>query len=113
MGIFENSLFIAGILISIYPLLYLFAKTLEEELMIRRKKPSQLQEGDWLSETVKVGNKKIQYSWDGLEKEDIALLKKYKKSVKIKQGLPFAPSFLLAHILYWIFEETIIMFLTI
>ncbi|MBT7705937.1 hypothetical protein HN747_00675 [archaeon] len=113
IGIFVDLLFIIGILLSIYPLLYLFAKTLEEELMISNKKISQLQEGDWLAETVKVGNKKIEYSWDGLEKEDIALIKRYKKFVKVKQGLPFAPSFLLAHILYWVFGKTIIVFLTI
>jgi hypothetical protein len=97
-----------GVLLAIYPLLYLFSKTLEEELMIVNKKPAELQEGDWLAERINLKNKTIEYSWDGLSKEDIKDIKKESKKVKVKNGLPFAPAFLIAHILYWLFKDSII-----
>jgi len=108
LGKLSSFIGIAGILLALYPLLFLFSKTLEEELMVKSKSPSQLQEGDWLARDVKLKNgKTIKYSWDGLSKKDIGLIRKDKRQVMVKNGLPFAPAFLLAHILYWIFKDMI------
>jgi Flp pilus assembly protein protease CpaA len=81
----------------LFPLMYIYAKAIEEcmsvEVNVKR-----LTEGDWLYQNVKIKNQLIKSSWDGLTREDIKLLKKYKNKVKIKQGIPFTPSFLFAFI---------------
>jgi prepilin signal peptidase PulO-like enzyme (type II secretory pathway) len=76
--------------------------------MTRIKKPSEIQEGDWLAKNVKLKTKTLKYSWDGLSKEDVKLLRKEKKNIKVKEGIPFAPAFLIAHILYWLFKDNIL-----
>jgi Flp pilus assembly protein protease CpaA len=90
---------LAGALIFLFPILYLFSKSLEKVTMIREVSGWGLREGDWLVHDVRVKGKIIKSSWDGLSKEDLALLRD-KKKVKIKEGLPFVPAFLIALILY-------------
>ena len=80
-----------------FPLMYIYAKALEECMSVEVK-TSNLTEGDWLYESIKIKGKIIKATWDGLTKRDIELLKKYKKIIKVKQGIPFTPSFLFAFI---------------
>lgn len=98
-GFFNSLFFIFGTLVFLFPLLYIFAKGLEGVSMIRDISGKELREGDWLVDDVKVGRKIIHADWDGLSLEDIELLKG-KKSVKIKDGLPFVPAFLIAFLAY-------------
>lgn len=58
--------------------------------------PSKLSEGDWLERDVKVGGKWIRKSVHGLSLEEIVWLKKNRKSVFVKEGIPFVPAFLFA-----------------
>ena len=106
----------------VLPLLYVFAKGLENVSMMRTISGKELREGDWLVDDVKVRvtsnsshvfltefekkvkGKVIKADWDGLSLEDIKLLKT-KKKVKIKEGLPFVPAFLIAFILYVFLKE--------
>ncbi|MFA4953178.1 MAG: prepilin peptidase [Candidatus Pacearchaeota archaeon] len=88
-----------GFLILIIPYVYLFAKAIDEACMIKNVKVSELVEGDWLYKDVKIGRKLIKANWDGLSKEDIKLLRKKKKSVLIRQGIPFVPVFLIAFLI--------------
>lgn len=90
-----------GILIFIFPYLYLFAKAVDNSCMVKEISVSKLTLGDWLYQDVKVGNKVIKATWDGLTLEEINSLKKHKKKVLIRQGIPFGPVFLLAF-LVWI-----------
>lgn len=90
---------LAGGLILLFPVLYMFSKSIEKVSMIREVSGWGLREGDWLLHDVKVPGKIVKSSWDGLTKEDLALLRN-KKKVKIKEGLPFVPAFLIALILY-------------
>ena len=87
-----------GILIFIMPLLYLFTKSVDET-MKKLTNPRKLMEGDWLCNDVKVGNKTIKATWNGLTKEDIKLLQKKNKSVIIKRGVVFGPVFLISFLL--------------
>ena len=65
----------------------------------------------WLAEDVKVGRKTIRADWEGISLENIKLLKKAGKSkVRIKQGIPFVPAFLIAFILYY-FRDYLIGFI--
>jgi len=89
-----------SLLIIIFPFLYVFARSLENISMVRVVSGKELREGDWLAKDEKIGNRIIKYHWEGLSKEDIKLLSK-KKRVKIKEGIPFVPVFLIAFVFYF------------
>ena len=94
--VLDSILFYSGILFILLPHIYVFSKSIEKISMIKRIDAKDLQEGDWLYEDVKIGKRKIISKWDGLSKEEIKLLRKYKKKVLIKQGIPFVPVFLIS-----------------
>jgi len=103
LGVLHFFFFLVGVLIFIFPFLYVFTKGLENVSMIREVSGVDLREGDWLAEDVVVGSggkqKTIKADWDGLSLENIELLRKRKK-VLIKDGLPFVPAFLIAFVSY-------------
>ncbi|MBW3005044.1 A24 family peptidase [Candidatus Woesearchaeota archaeon] len=85
--------------------LILGVKAVENCCMYQRVKPVDLTEGDWIAKDVKVKGKRICGPKDlGIEKKQIRQLIKLKvKSVVVKTGIPFVPSFLLAFLLtLWI-----------
>lgn len=86
----------AGISCIALPLTYAYARSLEKGCLIVLTSPQKLTEGDWLERPVRVGTRTIRPSVHGLNKEEIAFLRKHHKSVYIKNGIPFAPAFLLA-----------------
>ena len=99
LGFVNWMFFVFGILVLLGLGLYVFAKGLEMVSMIRVISGRDLREGDWLVDDVRVGKKVIKADWDGLSLEDVELLKNRKK-VKIKDGLPFVPAFLIAFLAY-------------
>ena len=96
LGFVEKLFIISGALIFLFPYFYLSAKSIEKTCMIKKIKTSQLREGDWLSHNLKIGNKFIKASWEGVSKEDIRRIKKKYKQVEIKQGIAFVPVFLIS-----------------
>ncbi len=90
-----------AILVFIFPYIYFSAKAIDEVCMIKPVSAVKLTEGDWLYKDVKIGNKIIKASWDGLSKEEIKLLKKKHKKILIRQGIPFSPVFLISY-LFWV-----------
>jgi hypothetical protein len=106
MGFFETLLFISGALIFVFPYFFLFAKAVEEVCMIKDIPVNDLTEGDWLYKNVKVGRKVIKAKWDGLSNKEIREIKKKHKKVRIRQGIPFVPVFLISFvILFYIWEK--------
>ncbi len=97
-GFFEPVLFCFGIFIFVSPYVFIFSKSIDEACMVKRIKSSFLREGDWLYKDVFINGKKIEANWEGVSKEDIRLLRK-NKEVIIKQGIAFAPVFLISFIL--------------
>ncbi len=104
--------FVFGIFVLLGLGLYIFTKGLENVLMVRVVSGEELREGDWLvddvilrgvagrrSQVADVKDIVIRADWDGLSSGDIELLKKRKK-IKIKEGLPFVPAFLIAFLGY-------------
>lgn len=76
---------------------FLFTKSVEESCLYQRLKASQLTEGDWVAETIKIKGKTIITEDNlGITKEQIQKLKHYKKLILVKLGIPFVPTFLLA-----------------
>jgi Flp pilus assembly protein protease CpaA len=104
LGFVDFLFFLIGAFIFIFPLLYVFAKGLENISMIREISGKELREGDWLVKDIKIGRNVIKADWDGLSLKDIELLKG-KKKVMIKEGLPFVPAFLIAFLLYVFLKE--------
>ncbi len=99
LGFFDSFFLLIGVLLFIFPFLFIFAKGLENVSMIREVLGSELREGDWLVKDVKIKGKTIKADWDGLSLKSIELLKN-KKKVFIKEGLPFVPAFLIAFLGY-------------
>ncbi len=84
--------------------LFLFVQIMEKRYFIKSVPVGNLTEGDWLVEEV-LNNGKVILSKKTLEKTDLTLLKKQKvKTVVIKEGIPFVPSFLGAYIILVIFS---------
>ena len=74
--------------------------------MIKKIKTNDLMEGDWLYRDLKVGKKLIKADWDGLTKEQIKEIKKRYKEIKIRQGIPFVPVFLISFLFLIYFWTT-------
>ncbi len=110
IGLFEKIVFSISFFILLFVLLICLAKTLEETSMKRLVSTKNLKEGDWLFNDIKIGNKIFKKDWDGLRAEDILYAKRFNKKVFIKDGIPYAPSFLFAIILFY-FKDFVIKFL--
>jgi len=101
LAFYLGSLFLyLSLLCFAFPLLLIYSKTIDEACMVREVNVRKLSEGDWLYNDIKVGNKTIKTSWDGLSKNEIALIRKKYKTIKIKQGIPFVPVFLITFIIF-------------
>lgn len=107
--LFILSSFTIFLLINLMFYAYLFSKIYEKEFMIKYIDPEKLTEGDWIVEDIKINKKIICGPKDlGISlsqiKKLIALKEKGKiNKIKIKEGLPFVPSFLIAFIITLLF----------
>ncbi len=100
IGTYYPILIAFGIYILIIPLLFIFTTSVEKVSLIREVSPSKLSEGDWLSQEIQFGKKKINVSWEGLTAQQIEIIKKHFKSVKIRYGIPFVPVFLISFLVF-------------
>jgi Flp pilus assembly protein protease CpaA len=102
-GFLETWLFFLGIMIFFFSYFYIYTKAVDESCMVKEISSKNLTEGDWLYEDVRIGKKLIKANWTGLSRDEIHLIKKYKKIVKIRKGIPFVPVFLISFITLLIF----------
>ena len=98
--IFYVFLFYLAIVIFILQYFYLYAKAVDEAAMIKNIETAKLREGDWLYKDIKIKGKIIKATWDGLSKQEIKFLKRYKKKVWIREGVPFTGAFLISFVVY-------------
>ena len=73
--------------------------------MTRDISGEKLREGDWLVRDERVKGKIIKANWEGVSSEEVKMLRS-KKKVRIKEGIPFVPAFLVALILYALINLT-------
>ena len=107
-------LIVFSFIILIFFYMYLVIKSVEKSCMYRIVSPDKLVEGDWPVDDIVVDGKTI-FSKDkkvGFELEDLDKMLKLQKAnklktVKIKHGIPFVPSFLFALIVTLIFGNII------
>jgi len=101
----KSSLVILGLVIILFPVLFIFAKSVEESCMIKSTNPLNVTEGDWLYHDVLVKGKKIKADWDGVSRNELFLIRKRRNKILIKQGIPFTPGFLFGFVvlvyLFW------------
>jgi Flp pilus assembly protein protease CpaA len=99
-------MWLAVIVALFYALFYLFmiVKAVEKVSMYVHVSPEKLTEGDWIAKDYYDGKKRICGPKDlGIEKKQIKKLIAMKrkgriKKVRIKMGIPFVPSFLIAYV---------------
>lgn len=104
VAFFEISLLYLAILIFIIPYIYFSAKSIDEVCMVKRVSTKNLTEGDWLYHDIPLGKRIIKAKWSGLDLSEIALLKRTKENVMIREGIPFSPVFLISY-LVWVFNS--------
>jgi Flp pilus assembly protein protease CpaA len=100
LGLAHFYFLIAGGLTFFILYTYLFSKSIDETCMVRKIQSIHLREGDWLYSEVKIGNYTIKSTWDGLSKQDISKIRRKYKEIKIRQGIPFSPNFLISFIIF-------------
>ncbi len=99
-------LFLPLSLLLLTPLLLAYTKSLEKCMLVITNY-SNLTEGDWIEHDIKLARGKIvKKTVHGLSRKDIQLLRKYKKSIIVKQGIPFVPAFLFTLIIMALFSLT-------
>ena len=90
---------------------------LEKCCLIKKLNVNRLREGDWIVKDVfiKKRGKKHKYCGPqkiGVTKEQIALLKRHKiLNVLVKEGMPFAPPFLLSFLVSLIWGNILLIFI--
>jgi Flp pilus assembly protein protease CpaA len=99
-GFFLRSIILVLIsIVLLAPWLIIFVSAVEKAALIKFYPANKLTEGDWLLKDVKIRGKWIRATADGLMKKDIALIKKARAKVWIKEGIPYIPVLLIAFIL--------------
>lgn len=99
LSFFNSSFFLFGILIFLLPYFYLHAKTVDEACLVKKIKTKDLVEGDWLYNDLKIGKELVKANWGGLNKDQIKKIRKKHKEIKIRQGIPFVPVFLISFLI--------------
>lgn len=116
--VWTNIYMIAALTIAAISYLTLYAslaaKTIEETCFVKDQPVNKLVVGDWVVEAVK-HNKKVLVpaSNTGLTPQQLEALKKSPiKKVRIKEGIPFVPSFLIAYVAayYWHYTQAGLLF---
>ena len=115
----ESYLRISIIILAIFPylsmLLYTFIKSAEKSAMTKDIEVKFLTEGDWITDDITInGNVICKKKKIGLELGDLKKLKELYskgliKKVRIKNGFPFIPSFLIGFTIYIILDYLMIL----
>lgn len=113
LSFFEDNLLLLAIFLFITPYLIVFVYAVQESCMTKLKSWEELTEGDWLAKNVRIGNKVLKKTADGLTKNDISLIKKSGKRVPVLDGMPFVPVFLISVIICLIFGNLLFKLLEI
>jgi Flp pilus assembly protein protease CpaA len=99
---FRLLFYVLSLMIFSFYYVALYLKSVEKSALVKSISVDKLVEGDWIVEEVYIGKEKICGPGElGLELFQIERLRKSKiKSVLVKQGIPFVPSFLIALVIF-------------
>ncbi len=103
---FINLIFLLVSIFSLFPVFFIYSKSVEESCLVKKIDVKDLTEGDWLYEDIYVKGKKIEKNWNGVSKEELELIrKKYRRKILVKYGVPFTPSFLIGFLFLLFFSR--------
>lgn len=106
----DAKMIFASFIFILFPILFVFARAVEESCMIKRVNVNELTVGDWLYEDLYIKGKKIKKNWEGLSSQDLKLIRnKYHRKVLVKYGVPFTPSFLIGFLVVLYFANKAIL----
>jgi len=108
LGFFFRAAFLFCILGIVFMILFALARAVDAVSMMKKIKSINLREGDWLMQDIHVNGKIIKKTWEGLSEKEINFIKKHKKEVIIKDGLPYAFAFFIALVAYY-FKDIILL----
>tara|TARA_B100000315_G_C14596033_1_gene599458 strand:+ start:11496 stop:12236 length:741 start_codon:yes stop_codon:yes gene_type:complete len=96
-------------LVGLYYYLLIIIKAVEDSSMYKIIPVYKLTEGDWVANNVKINHKIIyKKSSLGVTKDQLRLIKNSKiKKIKIKEGIPFIPSIVLATLVTLVFGSLV------
>ncbi len=101
IGFIYQEFFFLGLFLLFTVFLFFIGKCVEKNSLVRIIPSKNLREGDWLEKPLLVQGRKIKASFEGLSLEEIKFIKRYKKFVSIKGGIPYAPVFFFAWIVFY------------
>lgn len=93
---FDTLMFVLPLVLLLFPLLYIYGKAVEESCLVIFVSSKELTVGDWLYSQVRVGKRIIKPNWEGLSESELTLLRKSRKKIEVRYGIPFVPSFFFA-----------------
>ena len=108
IGFVDKIFWVFGLFFAFAVLLFIFAKSIETCVLVKRISYKDLREGDVLVQDVRVGRNIVKKDWEGLSKKEIEVLKKARKNVLVREGIPFVPGILIAFLVYWFYAEEIL-----
>ncbi len=96
-----NIILWVGILAYLCLILIFALRAVENTCMFKYTEPSKLVEGDWVAEPINIDGYSFKPKKTGIGKQDIEMLRKLEEQgrlqkVKIKEGFPIIPAYLLA-----------------
>jgi Flp pilus assembly protein protease CpaA len=106
-GFYSTLFFYLGILVFIFPYLYVFAKSVDNSCLVKEISTRKLEEGDWIYRDTRVGRETIKASWHGLTTGEISRIRKKYGKIKVREGIAFSPVFLISFLLLvylWLFN---------
>ena len=101
--VFDMLVLYLGVILFLLPVVYIYAKAIDESCMVKKIKSSKLVEGDWIYNDIKIRRGVVvKAKWEGVSMKDILAIKKNKKFVLVREGIPFVPVFFFTFlILVW------------
>lgn len=96
LGAYISSWWFFALLFIFMPFLYIYLEAVNNSCMIKLISAFELTEGDWLEQNVRIGSKVIKKSVHGVSLNEIEMLRKAKKKILVRYGVPFVPAFLIA-----------------
>ncbi len=92
--VFDMLVLYLGVILFLLPVVYIYAKAIDESCMVKKIKSSKLVEGDWIYNDIKIRRGVVvKAKWEGVSMKDILAIKKNKKFVLVREGIPFVPVF--------------------
>ncbi len=101
LGFLDKLFFMFFFILIFLIFVFFISKTIEKNSLIKKVNASDLREGDWLEKDLKFKGKILKANFDGLSLEDILFLKSYRGKIRIKDGIPYAPVFVFAWIVFY------------